>query len=271
MSYQEEFDFALALVKKCGLTIKTAFHSEKRVTEKSAANDLVTETDQEVEKTLIGGLREKFPNTRFIGEESTAGGVKCELTKEPTWIIDPIDGTTNFIHSNPNICTILAFMVAKEVEFCIVHNPIHDQTWTAQKGQGAFCDGKRIKVSGCQALEKCLLIQEMGATNPEKVKMVVKNMETFMPKVRSIRAFGSAGINLAYLAMGAVDCYFEFGFHIWDYAGPCLLVREAGGVVVDPTTGGEVDFLARRVLAGASSSLVAETQPIITGIQMERD
>ena len=143
------------------------------------------------------------------------------------------------------------------------------------------------QVSGCEALEKCLLIQEMGATNPEKVKMVVKNMETFMPKVlislcpdvydcdhklersdveeflpwwwfmlsdrlestlhcddygtdddckenhrdnlppqvRSIRAFGSAGINLAYLAMGAVDCYFEFGFHIWDYAGPCLLVR----------------------------------------------
>merc|ERR1711990_919285 len=153
MSYQEEFNFALALVKKCGETIKTAFNSEK-----SAANDLVTETDQEVEKALIGGLREKFPDTRFIGEESTAGGVKCELSKEPTWIIDPIDGTTNFIHSNPNICTILAFMVAKEVEFCIVHNPIHNQTLTAQKGRGAFCDGKRIKVSGCQTLEKCLLI-----------------------------------------------------------------------------------------------------------------
>lgn len=162
MTYQEEFDFALELVKKCGETINAAFHSEKRVTEKSAANDLVTETDQEVEKALIGGLREKFPNTRFIGEESTAGGVKCELTKQPTWVIDPIDGTTNFIHSNPNICTILAFIVAEEVEFSIVHNPILKQTWTARKGQGAFCNEKRIKVSGCQALEKSLLIQPLG-------------------------------------------------------------------------------------------------------------
>ena len=81
--------------------------------EKSAYNDLVTETDQEVEKMLISGLRERFPSTLFIGEESVAGGDKCQLTAAKTWIIDPIDGTTNFINSNPHICTILAFMVNK--------------------------------------------------------------------------------------------------------------------------------------------------------------
>lgn len=271
MSYSEEFDFSLALVKKCGETIKAAFSVEKRISEKSAANDLVTETDQEVEKTLIGGLKERFPKSRFIGEESTAGGEKCELTPEATWIIDPIDGTTNFIHSNPQICTILGYMVDKEVQFAIVHNPILDQTWTAQKGQGAFCNGERIHVSGCEKMEKCLLVQEMGATDPEKVKMVLTNMETFMPKVRSIRAYGSAGINLAYLAMGAVDCYFEYGFHIWDYAAPCLIVREAGGVAVDPTTGGEVDYLARRVLAASSPSLLGQVQPLIQGLELARD
>ena len=84
--------------------------------EKSAPNDLVTETDQNVEKMLISGLREKYPQTRFIGEESVAAGDKCTLTDEQTWIIDPIDGTTNFVSSNPQICTILAFMVEK------VHN-----------------------------------------------------------------------------------------------------------------------------------------------------
>ena len=81
--------------------------------EKSAYNDLVTETDQEVEKMLISGLRERFPSTLFIGEESVASGDKCQMTDGKTWIIDPIDGTTNFINSNPHICTILAFMVNK--------------------------------------------------------------------------------------------------------------------------------------------------------------
>ena len=143
--YSEEFEFSLALVKKCGDVIKSAFNVEKKISEKSAPNDLVTETDQLVEKMLIGGLREKFPDTmyillvgrgssllgffRFIGEESVAAGEKCELTEKKTWIIDPIDGTTNFISSNPQICTILGFMVDKEVQFGIVYNPILDIVW----------------------------------------------------------------------------------------------------------------------------------------------
>ena len=113
---------------KCGDVIKSAFTKDKNVwwvgsyfyflallyfspSEKSAYNDLVTETDQEVEKMLISGLRERFPSTLFIGEESVASGDKCQMTAAKTWIIDPIDGTTNFINSNPHICTILAFVV----------------------------------------------------------------------------------------------------------------------------------------------------------------
>ena len=91
----------------CIITIKL-FYSQK-----SAPNDLVTETDQEVEKLLITGLRDKFPGTKFIGEESVAAGKGCVLTSEPTWIIDPIDGTSNFVSSNPNLCTILGYMVNK--------------------------------------------------------------------------------------------------------------------------------------------------------------
>ena len=100
--------------------------------------------------------------------------------------------------------------------------------------------------------------------------MVVKNIQTFISKVRSIRAYGSAGINLAYLAMGAVDGYFEFGFHIWDYAGPLLLVTEAGGTSLD-TSGGQVDYLARRVLATSTRELADQIIPHITSLQLERD
>ena len=277
--YEEEFNFSLDLVKKCGEVIKTAFNAEKKVSEKSSANDLVTETDQLVEKMLIEGLKERFPDSRcgqilfpiisskfacprFIGEESVAGGEKCELTTEKTWIIDPIDGTTNFVHSNPHICTILGFMVDKvwhlysllfnilsfykQVEFGIVYNPVLDQLWTARKGAGAFYNGKKvcmtvpstttvcipqIQVSSCTELSRAMLIQEMYDSSPVKLAMVFSNLQTFIPKVfpstrslyrihrsqvRGVRAYGSAGINLAYLAMGAVDVYFDSGFHIWD-------------------------------------------------------
>lgn len=110
----------------------------------------------------------------------------------------------------------------------------------------------------------------MGASNPQKSEMVIKNLQTFIPKVRALRAYGSAGINLAYLAMGSVDAYFEFGFHIWDYAAPLLIVTEAGGVAVD-TTGGQVDYLARRMAAAASPELLQQVLPHITSIELERD
>eukprot|EP00091_Calanus_sinicus_P005429 TRINITY_DN15874_c0_g1_i1.p1 TRINITY_DN15874_c0_g1~~TRINITY_DN15874_c0_g1_i1.p1 ORF type:complete len:131 (+),score=41.98 TRINITY_DN15874_c0_g1_i1:78-470(+) len=100
--YSEEFEFSLALVKKCGEVIKSAFNVEKKISEKSAANDLVTETDQLVEKMLIGGLREKYPDTMFIGEESVAAGEKCELTEKKTWIIDPTRWTNQLHQQQPS-------------------------------------------------------------------------------------------------------------------------------------------------------------------------
>lgn len=268
--YTEEFDYSLDLVKKCGEVIKKAFYSEKKISQKSAPNDLVTETDQEVEKLLITGFRDKFPDTKFIGEESVAAGSGCVLTGEPTWVIDPIDGTTNFVSSNPNMCTILGFMVNKEVMFGIVYNPILDQLWTAKKGFGAEHNGKKISVSSCTSLDSALLIQEPWSNSTEKTEMLLGNLKTFIPKVRGCRAYGSAGINLSYLAMGAVDAYFEFGFHIWDYAAPALIVTEAGGVVMD-TTGAEVDLLARRMVAASSQELATQILPMITHMKMDRD
>ena len=100
--------------------------------------------------------------------------------------------------------------------------------------------------------------------------MLLGNLQTFIPRVRGCRAYGSAGINLSYLAMGAVDAYFEFGFHIWDYAAPALIVREAGGVCLD-TSGGDLDFLARRMVAAASQELATQILPLITHMRVDRD
>ena len=127
-----------------------------------------------------------------------------------------------------------------------------------------------MSVSSCTSLQSALLIQEPWSNSPEKTEMLVSNMQTFLPKVRGMRAYGSAGINLSYLAMGAVDAYFEFGFHIWDYAAPLLLVTEAGGVALD-TTGGEVDYLARRAVAASSAELAQQILPYMTHMKFDRD
>eukprot|EP00088_Acartia_fossae_P069250 TRINITY_DN8987_c0_g1_i1.p1 TRINITY_DN8987_c0_g1~~TRINITY_DN8987_c0_g1_i1.p1 ORF type:complete len:277 (+),score=60.33 TRINITY_DN8987_c0_g1_i1:45-833(+) len=259
--YSDEFEFAEKLAKEVAVTIKEAFYREKNISTKSAPNDLVTETDQEVERIIKEKISGQFPDHKFIGEETVAGGSKCELTDTPTWILDPIDGTTNFVHSNHNICTIISFLVNKEVQFCVVNNPILELCWTARRGKGAFLNGKQIKVSSCTEMKNALLLQEAN---------MLKTNTHFIEQARGVRANGSAGINLCLLAMGAADLYFEIGFHIWDYSGPSLIVEEAGGVVRD-ISGKPVDFLARNCIAGATKELIDTVIPQIKTWQVERD
>lgn len=146
--------------------------------------DLVTETDKEVENLLINGLRSEFPDHKFIGEESVAAGVKCQLTEAPTWIIDPIDGTMNFVHSFPHPCISIALLVDFEPVIGIVYNPILSQLFTAKKNQGAFLNGERINVSDCKDLSSALLMLENGTSrDPEKIKVVCENQQKLVPLI----------------------------------------------------------------------------------------
>lgn len=115
---------------------------------KSGEIDLVTETDQQIEKLLIDSLSKQFPDHKFIGEESVAEGSQCSLTNCPTWIIDPIDGTMNFVHSFPHSCISIALFVNQKPSIGIIYNPVLNQLFTARKGKGAFLNGERITVSG---------------------------------------------------------------------------------------------------------------------------
>lgn len=138
---EQYYSVIVDLVKECGVIVKNAYCREKNITLKSSAADLVTETDQKVEEIIISSLKKRYPDHRFIGEESTAGGEKCVLTDSPTWIIDPIDGTTNFVHTFPFCAICVALYINKEAEIGIVYNPVLDQFYSARKGQGAFCNG----------------------------------------------------------------------------------------------------------------------------------
>lgn len=261
----------MELAKNGGKIIRERIYSKKTVSTKSDRIDLVTETDQEVEKMLISNLRSQFPDHKFIGEESTAEGIPCEFTDAPTWIIDPVDGTMNFVHGYPNVCTSIAFTVNKVAEIAIIYNPVLEQMFTARRGQGAQLNGKPIHVSGEKDLKQSLLILECGTTHEaEKMNNNFKNQQTLTPIVHGTRSNGSAAINMAMVAMGAADVYFEFGIHAWDYGAGDLLVREAGGVCIDPS-GGPLDIMARRMLCAASMELAQEIVPKISQIYPPRD
>ncbi|KAJ6641488.1 Inositol monophosphatase 2 [Pseudolycoriella hygida] len=265
------YDVVIKLVDEAGNIIASRNDQQKTISEKSCDVDLLTETDQEVETLLISNLSKEFPTHRFIGEEETSEGKKVELTDLPTWIIDPVDGTMNFVHTFPHSCISVALLVNKDPQIGIIYNPILNQKFTAIKGEGAFLNGRRIKVSGQTDLGKALITTEFGTTrDTEKLDVTMDNLRKTIESAHGIRALGSAALNMAMVALGAADCNYEFGIHAWDIAAGDLIVREAGGVTSDPT-GQPLDFMARRVLAASSPELANKVANLLTQYYPPRD
>lgn len=267
----EYFDVALSLVKSAGNLIKEHVGGCKTFELKSCDIDLVTEIDKKVEETLIGGLSKQFPTHKFIGEESVADGEKCILSEDPTWIIDPIDGTMNFVHGFPQSCISLGLAINKENVVGIIYNPILEQLFTAKKGQGAYLNGRQIHVSQVNELKNALVAFETGTSrDEEKCKAVFENLKLMINLGHGVRSLGSAALNMAMVACGGADVNFEFGIHAWDIAAGDILVREAGGVCMDPA-GGPLDLLSRRVLCASSQELAEEVAKQIAQYYPERD
>ncbi|KAH0947952.1 hypothetical protein HN011_003597 [Eciton burchellii] len=261
----------LRLVKQAGSIVREKIYQRKDVLTKSCDVDLVTEWDQKVERLLIDGISSRYPDHRFIGEETTASGQKTELTNAPTWIIDPIDGTMNFVHGLPFTCISIALLVNKITEIGIVYNPIMEQLFTARKGQGAFLNAVPIHVSSEKELRKALVMVEMGTSrDPEKLEVVLQNITLLTSRVHGLRSLGSAALNMCMVALGGADVSFEFGIHAWDIAAGDLIVREAGGVSIDPA-GGPFDVMSRRTLCASSMELAQELSKMLIQYHPERD
>ncbi|XP_076656084.1 inositol monophosphatase 1-like [Halictus rubicundus] len=261
----------LRLVKEAGSIVREKINQPQDPMIKSCEVDLVTEWDQKVEKLLVEGISSKFPDHKFIGEEESSLGGKIEFTDAPTWIIDPIDGTMNFVHSLPHTCISIALVINKVTEIRVVYNPILEQFFTARKGQGAFLNGAPIRVSGEKELRKALVMMEMGTSrDPEKMKVVLANANNIPAQVHGIRALGSAALNMCMVAMGGADVSFEFGIHAWDIAAGDIIVREAGGVCIDPA-GGPFDLMSRRALCASTMELAQSLAEILVQYYPERD
>ncbi|KAM9719123.1 LOW QUALITY PROTEIN: inositol monophosphatase 1-like [Menidia menidia] len=262
--------FGISLAKEASEVVLSALKQKQEVSLKSSPADLVTETDQRVEKILISAIRKQFPDHRFIGEESVAAGERLQLTDSPTWIIDPIDGTVNFVHRFPFVAISIAFTVNQQTEFGIVYSVVEDKLFHAQRGRGSFLNGQRLQASGQQDVHSCVVVTEIG---PERDDVALSTMTANIYRllqlpVHGVRALGSAAVDMCQVAGGGADAYFHMGLHCWDIAAAALILQEAGAVVMD-TDG--FDMMSRRVLAASSPAVALSIARVLQAFPCRRD
>ncbi|ALC44190.1 CG9389 [Drosophila busckii] len=249
--------FIVGVVKTAGAFALVANKNQQEYTTKQHKRDLLTRTDNEVEEMIIKAICERYPQHKFIAEErvSRTSSKQVVLTDEPTWIIDPIDGTMNYVHHFPYYCISVALLIDKTTVLGVVYNPPLQECYTARKGHGAALNDQRMCTSGQCELSEAMILQEYTSeTNDDRAEVSVENTNRLSKKVHALRSIGSSAMGLAMVASGVVDGFYHFGLHVWDMAAGNLLVTEAGGTVIDPA-GGQVDIMSRRVLAAATFPL----------------
>ncbi|XP_051149158.1 inositol-phosphate phosphatase-like [Andrographis paniculata] len=249
-------DAAVEAARKAGEIIRSAFYMEKG--EHKGEVPLVIETHKRCDELIFNILNQKFPQHKFIRKESPTSFVHKQLTKDPTWIVDPLGGTTNFLHSFPFVCVSIAFTLGKTPSVAVVYNPIMGELFTAIRQKGAFLNGNPIKVSSQTQLRKSLLGTEVGTKRDERtIDAVTYRIKRLLLKVWSVRIGGSCALNLCGVACGRLDLTYETGLGgAWEVAAGVLIVSEAGGVVFDPY-GVEFDISSGRV--GASNAFLKGT------------
>jgi myo-inositol-1(or 4)-monophosphatase len=218
--------------------------SRTSVTRKSNAIDLVTEADQESEATVIDILRRSFPAHAVLAEESGAN----EHTSEHRWIIDPLDGTTNFAHGFPQFCVSIAYERRGRVQVAVVLDAFKKECFVTQRGRGTALNGRSVHVSRIPTLDLSLLATGFPYDRRERRRYYLAFWEAFMMRTQGVRRIGSAALDLAYVACGRVDGFWEFGLKQWDVAAGALMVEEAGGHVSN-MDGSRLDIAAANIVA----------------------
>ncbi len=230
-----------AIINRAALDVESVRISQKQI------NDFVTEVDHASERVIIETLLTAYPGHGIVAEES--GSEHGAKDSEYVWIIDPLDGTTNFIHGFPVYCVSIALAVRGKVEQAVIYDPSRNDLFTATKGRGAFLNERRIRVSKRTQLKESLLSTGFPFRPGDNFKSYLNMMGDVMQRTAGLRRPGAAALDLAYVAAGYTEGFFETGLSIWDVAAGSLLVTEAGGLIGNFT--GESDFLEQReCLAG---------------------
>lgn len=222
------------------------------VREKSRAN-LVTEADEASQSAIVQFLKNRFPQHGFLGEE---GLNDRSAASEALWIIDPLDGTSNYVHGFPFYAVSIALWVGDRLEAGVIFDPTRNETFAAAYGNGATLNGQPIRTSGESELKSAMAMASLPvATNPENP--AVKRFLNALTKLQTVQRSGSAALNLAYVAAGRVDCFWSSSLHPWDVAAGALLVTEAGGTITK-LDGSTFDIFVPDLLSAATASLGRE-------------
>ncbi len=208
-------------------------------------SDLVSYVDKESEKKLIAGLSQILPEAGFITEEETTE----QGQKEYTWIIDPLDGTTNFVHGIPNYCVSIGLMHEERIVAGVVYEVAQDECFFGWKDGGAYLNKKRIAVSKATSFTDCVLATGFPYYNFDRLDEYLKILNQLMKDTQGLRRMGSAAADMAYVACGRYGGYFEYNLNSYDIAGGVILVQEAGGTVTDFNGGNDFIF-GRHIVAG---------------------
>ena len=243
-----------AIINRAALDVEAVRISQKQV------NDFVTEVDHASEKAIIETLLTAYPGHGILAEES--GSTQGAQDSDYVWIIDPLDGTTNFIHGFPVYCVSIALAVKGKVEQAVIYDPSRNDLFTATKGRGAFMNDRRIRVSKRTRLEECLISTGFPFRPGDNFKNYMNMMADVMQRTAGMRRPGAAALDLAYVAAGFTDGFFETGLKPWDVAAGSLLVTEAGGLIGNFT--GEADFMDHQECMAGAPRIYGQLVPLLS-------
>lgn len=238
---------------------RAALDVEKLKVDVKGANDFVTEVDQASEAAIIDILLQAYPNHGILAEES--GRSRGNRKSDYLWIIDPLDGTTNFIHGFPVYAVSIALAFRGKIEQAVVYDPARNDLFFASKGRGAFLNDRRLRVSKRTRLQQSLIGTGFPFRRGDNFKRYVQIFEEVMQQCAGMRRPGAAALDLCYVAAGWYDGFFETGLSPWDVAAGSLMVTEAGGLVGNFT--GEADYLYQREVVAGSPKVYGQLVKIL--------
>ncbi len=235
---------------------KVGFREKKRA-------DLVTEADTQAQEMIRQTIGRSFPDHEFLGEESFGASADSFRARSGKfcWIVDPLDGTTNFVHQVPFFCTSIALAKGDDLLCGVIYNPMTEEFFAAEKGRGAFFNGVRLQVSGVEEPENSLV----AVGFPTNTQLDSEDLRAFLkavPVAQAIRRTGSTALNLAYVAAGRFDAMWGFSTNAWDIAAGILILQEAGGIALS-TDGGPVSLEKPRFLCASNETLLNRWREIL--------